>query len=288
MDRGDGQAHGAPRSVGRRGDRRSEPRHRLEAGVGHAVGRDRPELGVEHFQRDDTRRSRSRPGGRGSASIWKSPSPGKIRSASPASSRGIAAEVADLDPGEVLGREIAPGPRTCSARCSSGTGRGRLPTACSRPTCADQGQRRVEAGAEPRRLLELQGQADAEPGRQLGRLGQRLGGPAVVLGRSARGRSRRRRPGSGRRAGGAGRAGGGRGPSGPPARAPVGEQEPPLPTPPRRPRAVLGEQRPGLGDGCDSRNVSSFVSQSLDGRPAGLARRRRGRPRRGCSGSSPG
>ena len=90
------------------------------------------------------------------------------------------AQVADLHPGEVFGRQIREVLEL--ARAGVVVEQVEADAHALGATLRDQGERRVEAGAELGPLLELQRQADAEPSGGLGRLGQRGGGAAVVVG----------------------------------------------------------------------------------------------------------
>ena len=155
------------------------------AQVGHAIGGDLPEMRVEHLERDvavvaDPRQVvDDRPelevalAGQDPVGVA-----GQL-------ARG-AAQVADLHPGQVRAVTGTPGPRTCSDRCSNGTRRGRRP-ALPAARLRDQGQRRLEAGAERRRLLKLERDPHAERRGQLGGLAERGGGPGDSRRRPARG-----------------------------------------------------------------------------------------------------
>ena len=160
--RGDQGRHGHAQRPPPAGVSIPAPEHaagRLVAHVGHAVGGDPPELRVEHLERD----------------VAVVADPAEVVQDRPdlevplarEDAVGVAgqlargpAEVARPGPRRGSPRRGRPGPRTCSGRCSSGTGRGRPPPP-RRPTCAIRASVVSRLAQNRGRLLELQRDPDA-------------------------------------------------------------------------------------------------------------------------------
>ena len=154
------------------------PANRLMAQVGNPVGGNLPELRVKNLERD--------------VSVIADP-PEVIEDrvdlkiafarqdpvAVAGQLAGGAAQVADLYPGEVVAGKVGqvlelarPGVVVEQVETDAGVIGAAL---------GDQGQRRVQAGAESRGLLELERDPNAETAGQLGRLAEHGGGAAVVF-----------------------------------------------------------------------------------------------------------
>ena len=147
------------------------------------IGRDLPELRIEHLERDVTVvADPSQVVEIGP--IWKSPSPGRIRSLSPASSRGVPLRSQSWTQAR-FSRTGRRGPRTCSGRCSSGRGRGR-PRRWRPRICATRA-RAVPGRRISRRPLKLERDPDTRTSGELGRLTQARRRHGVVLEAGLRG-----------------------------------------------------------------------------------------------------